>query len=40
MTYIVERYDTEHKFCFPAGTREYYEMINWMYFMNAGVGPM
>ncbi|GAB7340697.1 hypothetical protein MBLNU457_7085t1 [Dothideomycetes sp. NU457] len=40
MTYLVERYDTEHKFCFPKGTREYYEMINWMYFMNAGVGPM
>jgi glutathione S-transferase len=40
MQYLVERYDTEYKISFPKGTREYYEMNNWLFFMNAGVGPM
>ena len=36
----VDRYDPEYKISFPKGTREYYEMNNWLFFMNAGVGPM
>lgn len=40
LTYLVEQYDADHKISFPKGTREYYEMISWLYFMNAGVGPM
>jgi len=40
MQYLVERYDTEHKLSFPPGTREHHEMTSWMYFLNAGVGPM
>ncbi|KAI9737479.1 MAG: hypothetical protein M1834_009634 [Cirrosporium novae-zelandiae] len=40
MMYLVERYDTEHKISFPKGTREYYEVNNWLFFLNAGVGPM
>lgn len=40
LTYLVEQYDKDHKISFPQGTREHYEMVNWMYFMNAGVGPM
>lgn len=40
MQYLVDRYDTEHKISFPKGTREYYEMNNWLFFQNAGVGPM
>lgn len=28
--YLVERYDTDHKISFPAGSREHYEMNNWV----------
>ncbi|KAL6241117.1 Glutathione S-transferase 2 [Rhinocladiella similis] len=38
--YLIEEYDKEYKISFPRGTREYYEMINWIFFQNAGVGPM
>lgn len=40
MQYLVERYDSEYKISFAKGTREYYEMNNWLFFQNAGVGPM
>ncbi|KAF2417511.1 glutathione S-transferase [Tothia fuscella] len=40
MQYLVARYDTEHKLSFPADSRENYEVNNWLFFMNAGVGPM
>jgi len=38
--YLVEQYDKEHKISFPAGSRESYEVNNWLFFLNAGVGPM
>ena len=40
MQYLVDRYDQEYKISFPKGTREWYEMNNWLFFQNAGVGPM
>lgn len=40
MQYLVKRYDTEHKISHPEGSREWYEMNNWLFFQNAGVGPM
>lgn len=40
LTYLVEQYDPEHKLSFPQGSREYYELNNWIYFQNAGLGPM
>jgi len=40
MQYLIEQYDTEHKLSYPIGSREYYETNNWLYFLNAGVGPM
>jgi glutathione S-transferase len=40
MQYIVARYDPEHKLSFPAGSRETFEVNNWLFFLNAGVGPM
>jgi glutathione S-transferase len=40
MQYLVERYDTEYKISYPKGTREWFEMNNWLFFQNAGVGPM
>ncbi|KAA8568662.1 hypothetical protein EYC84_007669 [Monilinia fructicola] len=30
----------KHKISYPRGTREYYEVNNWLFFLNAGVGPM
>lgn len=38
--YLVDQYDTEHKISYPRGTREYFEVNNWLFFLNAGVGPM
>lgn len=41
MQYLVEQYDQEeHKISYPAGSRETYEVNNWLFFLNAGVGPM
>ncbi|KAF2875421.1 glutathione S-transferase [Massariosphaeria phaeospora] len=40
MQYLVARYDPDYKISYPAGTREWYEMNNWLFFQNAGVGPM
>lgn len=28
--YLVDRYDTEHKISYPRGTREFYEVNNWV----------
>lgn len=40
MQYLVAEYDKDYKISFPPGTRDFYEMNNWLFFMNAGVGPM
>ncbi|KAL9108736.1 MAG: hypothetical protein Q9227_006532 [Pyrenula ochraceoflavens] len=40
LQYLVEQYDPEHKLSFPRGSREYYEMNNWLWWQNAGLGPM
>ena len=40
MQYIVAQYDKDYKISFPPGTREFYEINNWLFFLNAGVGPM
>ncbi|KAM0802153.1 putative disulfide bond reductase yfcG [Usnea florida] len=41
MQYLVEQYDRPaHKISYPAGSRESYEVNNWLFFLNAGVGPM
>jgi glutathione S-transferase len=40
MQYLVDRYDPEYKISFPKGSREAYEVGNWLFFQNAGVGPM
>lgn len=34
MQYLVATYDKDFKISFPPGTREYYEMNNWLFFMN------
>lgn len=38
--YLAEQYDTEYKISYPKGTREYYETNNWLFWQNAGLGPM
>jgi len=40
MQYLVERYDTNNKISYPKGSREWYETNNWLFFQNAGLGPM
>ncbi|KAH7382283.1 glutathione S-transferase II [Pyrenochaeta sp. MPI-SDFR-AT-0127] len=40
MQYLVERYDSDHKISYAKGTKEWYETNNWLFFQNAGVGPM
>ena len=36
MQYLTEQYDTEHKVSYPKGSREGYEVNNWLFFLNAG----
>ncbi|KAI9889256.1 MAG: hypothetical protein M1814_005631 [Vezdaea aestivalis] len=40
MQYLTNRYDTAHKLSYPAGSREDIQVTNWLFFQNAGVGPM
>jgi glutathione S-transferase len=40
LQYLAEQYDPDHKISYPKGTREYYEVNNWLFFQNAGLGPM
>jgi len=40
MQYLVDRYDNENKVSYPKGSREYYEVNNWLHFQMGGVGPM
>jgi glutathione S-transferase len=30
MQYLIDRYDTEHKLSYPHGSKEYYEVNNWV----------
>lgn len=40
MQYLTDRYDTEHKVSYPKGSREYYEVNNWLMWQMSGLGPM
>ncbi|KAK9413196.1 putative Glutathione S-transferase [Seiridium unicorne] len=40
LQYLVERYDTGHKISYPKGTREYWEVNNWLFWQMGGLGPM
>lgn len=41
LQYLVERYDQgQHKISYRPGSREHYETNNWVFFQNAGLGPM
>lgn len=40
MQYLVEQYDKDYLISYPQGSRESYEVNSWLFFLNAGVGPM
>jgi len=40
LQYLADEYDKDYKISYPKGTREFYEMNSWLFFQNAGVGPM
>ena len=40
MQYLVTNYDKDHLISYPMGTKEFFETNNWLFFQNAGVGPM
>lgn len=40
LQYLVERYDTANKFSYPRGSREAYEVNNWLFWQMGGLGPM
>jgi glutathione S-transferase len=40
LLYLAQHYDKEYKFSFPLGSQEYSEALQWLFFANAGVGPM
>ena len=40
MLYLIDKYDKNHKISFEHGTNLYYEMVSWLFFQNAGIGPM
>lgn len=40
LQYLVEQYDGEHRISYPRGSRESYEVNNWLFFQHGGQGPM
>lgn len=40
LEYLASKYDKDHKISYPQGTADYYRTIEWLFFQNAGVGPM
>lgn len=40
LIYLADKYDKNYKISYPHGTPEYYETLEWLFFQNAGVGPM
>ncbi|KAK1654939.1 glutathione S-transferase [Colletotrichum phormii] len=40
LQYLVDRYDKDHKVSYPYGSREYWEVNNWLHWQMGGQGPM
>ena len=40
MLYLCERYDPEHRLNFPYHSDEYWEVVEWLIWMQSGLGPM
>ncbi len=41
LQYLADEYDqAEHRISYPRGSREHYEVNNWLFFQHGGLGPM
>ncbi|SPN98763.1 related to URE2 - nitrogen catabolite repression regulator [Cephalotrichum gorgonifer] len=40
LQYLVDRYDKDNKLSYPYGSREYWEVNNWLMWQMGGLGPM
>ncbi|KAG5355408.1 Disulfide-bond oxidoreductase YfcG [Yarrowia sp. C11] len=40
LQYLADKYDPEYKISYKPGTLEHYKTNEWLFFQNAGVGPM
>lgn len=40
MLYLCERYDKDHKLCYEYDTDDYWEVMEWLIWMQSGLGPM
>ena len=40
MLYLCERYDLDHKLSYPYNSDEYWEVVEWLVWMQSGLGPM
>lgn len=40
LQYLADTYDKEHKFSYPHGTKEYYQLLEVLLLQVAGIGPM
>merc|ERR1711868_25705 len=38
--YLCEKYDKDHKISFPHDSDEYWETVEWLVWMQSGIGPM
>ncbi|KAK7202916.1 glutathione S-transferase [Myxozyma melibiosi] len=40
LLYLADKYDPEYKLSYPAGSDEYYEVLEWLFWQVGGLGPM
>jgi len=40
MLYLVQKYDTEGRISYPFDTDKYWEVVEWLTWMQSGIGPM
>lgn len=38
--YLCSKYDPERRISFPEGSDDYWEALQWMTWMQSGIGPM
>lgn len=40
LLFLADKFDKDYKYSFPHGSKEYYEMLEWVFFQMSGLGPM
>lgn len=40
LLFLADKFDKNFKYSFPHGSKEYYEMLEWIFFQMSGLGPM